>query len=315
MAPVLLHATPLRLGPGRPGATGDLETDMKIPISTIVVGERHRKDLGDLKGLAKSIAAIGLLQPIGIAPDNRLIFGERRLRACRDILGLTEIEARVIDMPSIVVGENAENEVRKDFTPSERVAIAMAIADEIGNRQGQRTDKELVQEIAEVPVDHELPQEIAEVERGQETRDFAARKAGFGNRETFRQAQNVVEHAEPEVVAAMDEGKLSILAAHRATKLPAEQQREVAKTGRTFADAERENDKFRRSLVANDPPDLKVCTIVDAVIDFAGTGMRADEFRRLATTTHMARFKRHMLPVYAFLKEFVEVDNDQSRAG
>lgn len=109
---------------------------MKILVSEIKVGDRHRKDMGDLTSLADSIAALGLLQPIGIAPDNTLIFGERRLRACRDVLGLVEIEVRVIDMPSIVVGENAENEVRKDFTPSERVAIARAIADEIGEGRG-----------------------------------------------------------------------------------------------------------------------------------------------------------------------------------
>ncbi|MFD2814929.1 ParB N-terminal domain-containing protein [Paracoccus aerius] len=105
---------------------------MKMPIRQIIIGDRHRKDMGDLDALASSIADIGLLQPIGVAPDNRLIFGERRLRAFRDILGQTEIDVRIIDMPHIVVGENAENEVRKDFTTSERVAIAQAIVDEIG---------------------------------------------------------------------------------------------------------------------------------------------------------------------------------------
>ena len=36
--------------------------------------------------------------------------------------------ARVVDVSSILAGEYAENEVRKDFTPSERVAIAKARA-------------------------------------------------------------------------------------------------------------------------------------------------------------------------------------------
>jgi hypothetical protein len=44
---------------------------------------------------------------------------------------------------SILAGEYHENEVRKDFTPSERVAIAKAIERQIGNLQGQRTDKQL----------------------------------------------------------------------------------------------------------------------------------------------------------------------------
>ena len=35
----------------------------------------------------------------------------------------------------------AENEVRKDFTPSERVAIVKAFERTVGNRQGQRMDQ------------------------------------------------------------------------------------------------------------------------------------------------------------------------------
>ncbi len=75
--------------------------------------------------------------------------------------------------------------------PSERAAIARAISDEIGNRRGERTDLE-------------RPQNIAEVDKGQETRDFAAKRAGFGNRETYRQAEAVVDKAEPEIVEAME---------------------------------------------------------------------------------------------------------------
>ena len=58
-----------------------------VQIASITVGDRHRKAMGDLRSLANSIAAEGLLQPIGITEDCRLVFGERRLRACRDILG------------------------------------------------------------------------------------------------------------------------------------------------------------------------------------------------------------------------------------
>ena len=35
-----------------------------VPISSIKVGARHRKDMGDIKGLAASIEFVGLLQPI-----------------------------------------------------------------------------------------------------------------------------------------------------------------------------------------------------------------------------------------------------------
>ena len=108
-----------------------------LPLDRISVGPgRHRRDMGDLQALADSMSEIGLLQPIGVTADFALVFGERRLRAAR-ILGWTAISARIVDVPSIVAGEYAENEVRKDFTPSERVAIAEALRARIGERRGR----------------------------------------------------------------------------------------------------------------------------------------------------------------------------------
>jgi ParB family chromosome partitioning protein len=52
-----------------------------LPLDQIRVGERHRKDMGDIAGLAASMAELGLLHPIVVRPDGQLIAGERRLRA------------------------------------------------------------------------------------------------------------------------------------------------------------------------------------------------------------------------------------------
>jgi hypothetical protein len=57
-----------------------------IKIVDIVVGSRHRKDMGDLTILADSIRQEGLLQSIGVTDRLELVFGERRLLAYRDIL-------------------------------------------------------------------------------------------------------------------------------------------------------------------------------------------------------------------------------------
>ena len=185
---------------------------LDLPLDAIGVGDRHRRDMGDLQALADSIGAIGLLQPIGVTAGLTLVFGERRLRAAQ-MLGWTTIPARIVDVPSIVAGEYAENEVRKDFTPSERVAIADAVRAEIGSRQGQRTDRT------------GLPENVPEVSTRRETRVIAAHKAGFGNETTYRQARTVVERGAPNVVAAMDAGEVSISAAARAVKVaPKEQQ-------------------------------------------------------------------------------------------
>jgi DNA modification methylase len=172
----------------------------EIEIADIKVGSRHRHDMGDLAGLADSIRQEGLLQPIGVTDRLELVFGERRLRASRDVLKKETILARIVDVTSILNGKYAENEIRKDFTPSERVAIAKAVEKQVGNRRGQRTDKQPVQNFAQVGA-------------GRKTRDVAAEKAGFGNHETYRQASKVVENGTPTLIRAMDAGRVSISAA------------------------------------------------------------------------------------------------------
>lgn len=171
----------------------------EVPISEIQVGTRLRKDLGDLESLADSIKTVGLLQPVGITEDKKLVFGERRIKAY-ELLGLSSIPARIVTVSSIMVGEYAENQVRKDFNVSERVAIGRAIEKEIGNRQGQRTDREL--------------RDICpEVGPGARTREIAAKKAGFGSDATYRRACEVVEKASVEVLDQIDSGETSIGAA------------------------------------------------------------------------------------------------------
>ena len=187
----------------------------EVACDSIRIIDRHRRDMGDLEGLAVSIATEGLLQPIGITEDNLLVFGERRLLAVRDILKRATITARVVRVSSIVAGEYAENEIRKDFTPSERAAIGEAVTQQISGRQGQRTDRE-------------LPRNCAEVEPGVETRAIAARMAGFGSKDTYERAKKVVEEAVDEIVSQMDSGQLAISsAALIAAELP-ERQREIA---------------------------------------------------------------------------------------
>jgi ParB family chromosome partitioning protein len=53
----------------------------EIDIASIRVGERRRTDMGDIDSLARSIADVGLLQPVAVTRDGELIAGERRIRA------------------------------------------------------------------------------------------------------------------------------------------------------------------------------------------------------------------------------------------
>jgi ParB family chromosome partitioning protein len=267
-----------------------------VDISSIVVGDRFRKEMGDLEGLAESIAELGLLQPIGVTDDFTLIFGERRLRACRDLLGMTEIEVRIIDMPNIVVGENAENEVRKDFTPSERVAIAQAIEAEIGERRGRPSEN---------------PQNIAEIEKGQETRDFAAKQAGFGNRETYRQAKHVVGNAEPEVVEAMDNNVISITQARKISDLPPAEQRERIKTGAKVSDGQRKNVQTKRDWFVSQPELVQIQLLTDAVetLGIAAQAMPVEKYQGRANSVTRGRCHQQALAALVWLRQFTEVSN------
>jgi N6-adenosine-specific RNA methylase IME4 len=116
----------------------------RLPIDTIKSGERHRRDLGDIESLARSIDDIGLLHPIVVRPDGMLIAGERRLRAA-ELLGWSDIAVTVVDLEDIARGEHDENACRKDFTLSEAVAIKRALEPlekaAAKERQGTRTDK------------------------------------------------------------------------------------------------------------------------------------------------------------------------------
>jgi ParB family chromosome partitioning protein len=67
------------------------------PIAEIIIGDRLRRDMGDIKALAESISDIGLLHPIVIRHDGLLLAGRRRLEACRR-LGWEAIPVSVVTM-------------------------------------------------------------------------------------------------------------------------------------------------------------------------------------------------------------------------
>jgi ParB-like chromosome segregation protein Spo0J len=99
---------------------------VKVPIDQIRIAGRYRRNLGDLAPLVSSVQAVGLLQPVVVDSENRLIAGQRRIEAAK-MLGWTEIEAVVAadlnDALRLLVAQRDENTCRKDFTPSEAVAL------------------------------------------------------------------------------------------------------------------------------------------------------------------------------------------------
>lgn len=157
-----------------------------MQIKKIIVGQRHRRDLGDIESLARSIEEVGLLHPIVVDPKGNLIAGERRLEAFR-LLGRSDVPVTVAPISEIARGEAAENFERKDFTPSEAVAIKRALEPEIKEAARER------QSMAGGSAPGKLPEATP---RG-ETREVAAKFTGFGAR-TLDKAEAIVAAAEAE---------------------------------------------------------------------------------------------------------------------
>lgn len=94
---------------------------MKIKIDEVRINSGRREARDDnVQKLAKSIAEIGLLNPISITPDHTLIAGRHRLEAVR-LLGWTEIECTVCEVSGLLaeLAEIDENMVQTSLSPIE----------------------------------------------------------------------------------------------------------------------------------------------------------------------------------------------------
>lgn len=102
----------------------------ELRIDAIVIGNRHRADLGDLTGLTASIAAVGLLHPIVVTTDRVLIAGRRRLEACTQ-LGWKKVPVTYATSArsarDLLIAERDENTARLDMKPSEKVSLGLAL--------------------------------------------------------------------------------------------------------------------------------------------------------------------------------------------
>ena len=106
--------------------TQSSKTEQTIPIESITIKDRTRKDFGDINSLTESISTVGLLQPIVINENNELIDGERRIKAYIH-LGRKQIPYYRVNLESIILGEFHANSNRKDLTTTERVNICNAV--------------------------------------------------------------------------------------------------------------------------------------------------------------------------------------------
>lgn len=104
--------------------TGHIELDRTV--ASIIVGTRHRTDLGDLDALCESIQQYGLLQPLTVTVDGVLVCGARRLAAIKQLRWRTVsvwVRSGISGRLGHLLAEQDDNVLHKDLTPVEAAAL------------------------------------------------------------------------------------------------------------------------------------------------------------------------------------------------
>ena len=184
-----------------------------LPVGSIRVAERIRKDNGGLEELANDIREHGLINPITVMEQTEggyvLIAGLRRLKAM-ELLGAEEIRATVmtaLEADEMLMLEIAENEQRKEFTVSEKLAFA----EKLKAVEAEKAKQRQIRKSSNFVVANRPPQ-TKHAETGK-ARDIVAQKAGFTSTTQMRRAQAVSE-SRPDLMEQVDKGEKSISGAY-----------------------------------------------------------------------------------------------------
>ena len=161
-----------------------------VAVADIVVGDRVRRELGNVLGLAESIRRVGLLHPPVVNSRMQLIAGRRRLEAVRKLFW-TDVPVLVADTLddalTAIKAELYENTDREPLAPTEMVAAGKKI-EELERPEAERRKKSGQNQ-------HSEPSgNLPEGSRG-DTRDKVAAALDVGAR-TYEKAKAVVAAAE-----------------------------------------------------------------------------------------------------------------------
>jgi ParB family chromosome partitioning protein len=104
--------------------TGSIQLDRAV--DSLIVGTRHRADLGDIDALAASIERDGLLQPLTITIDGVLVCGARRLAAIKRLGWRTVsvwVRGGLSDRLGKLLAEQDDNMLHKPYTQLEAAGL------------------------------------------------------------------------------------------------------------------------------------------------------------------------------------------------
>jgi ParB family chromosome partitioning protein len=101
-------------------------TQVERTVESIIVGRRHRQNLGDLTALVASIRDQGLLQPITVTTEGFLICGARRLAAVKQLGWRTLtvwVRSGISDELGRLLAEQDDNSLHKPLDQIEGAAL------------------------------------------------------------------------------------------------------------------------------------------------------------------------------------------------
>ena len=270
---------------------------MLIDIDKIVVGDRIRKDFGDIQELADNIKKNGLLNPLTVNGDYKLLAGERRLKACK-LLGWSQVDVRMVeseDEAQDIEIELSENNVRRNFTGSE---LAEGLRRQMAIEAEKARERQTLGET--------LPEGS-----GGRARDKAGAAFGISG----KQAEKVLFVADnsdlldPADFADWDDGKLSTNKAYqriKEAKARAERERDAARqeldavqqdladAWQAQEDAETEAVMLKRKLESIEKPKPEVREVVREVKPKDYDSLRQDNERLNREYQEMWRKKREL---------------------
>lgn len=213
-----------------------------VPVSSIKVANRIRKEFGDIDSLAEDIKENGLINPVTLTPDGKLLAGERRLRAVKS-LGWENVDARIVedpdDMKQLSI-EISENDNRKEFTFSERREY-IGLLHKMFDAQAKERQVSGLKHVGD--------SSLAQCCANEKTSKKIGEILGVGAR-TIEKAEYVADHATPEMIAALDAEQLSINAAYKQLK---EQAKKAEEENRSLAKelADAQEDARREKAAKN----------------------------------------------------------------
>jgi len=110
-------------------------------VDSLIVGKRHRTDLGDIDALAASIDRDGLLQPLTITIDGVLVCGARRLAAIK-MLGWRTVSVWVrgglSDRLGKLLAEQDDNMLHKPYNQLEAAGLYREIKEVMAEDAARR---------------------------------------------------------------------------------------------------------------------------------------------------------------------------------